>query len=256
MDVLKKYGMLGCKPLQLPLDANAKFSPDESKKIQNVQLYRSIVGSLLYATITRPDIAYTIGVLSQFMHEPTDVHLNACRKVLRYLKGTLNYGLFYAYDDDLSPTGYSDADWAGSPHDRRSISGYVFMLGGKAITWSSKKQPTVALSSTEAEYRAMTHATCEIMWLKKLFTDLRVSCDDFKLYCDNISRIYLSNNPVFHARSKHIEVHYHYVREKVLAGEVSIQHIKTELQVADIFTKFLNTSKLNQFISSINLKQI
>ena len=146
LDLLKKYGMLSFKPFQLPLDTNAKYHLNVGNKIQNVQMYRSIVGSLLYATITRPAITYTVGLLSQFMQEPTDIHLNACRKVLGYLKGTLNYGLFYAYDDDLTPKGYCDADWASSPFDRRSTSDFVFMLGGKTISWSSKKQPTVALS--------------------------------------------------------------------------------------------------------------
>ena len=125
LDLLKKYGTLSCKPLQLPLDANAKYHRVVGNKIQNVQMYTSIVGSLLYATITRPAITYTVGLLSQFMQEPTDIHLNACRKVLGYLKGTLNYGLFYVYDDDLTPKGYCDANWASSPYNRRSSSGFV-----------------------------------------------------------------------------------------------------------------------------------
>ena len=190
------------------------------------------------------------------MQEPTDIHLNACRKVLRYLKGTLNYGLFYAYDDNLTPKGYCDADWASSPYDRRSTSGFVFMLGGKTISWSSKKQPTVALSSTEAEYKALSHATCEVVWLNKLLSDLQVHHDRFVLLCDNMSSIYLAKNPKFHARSKHIEVQYHFVREKVLSKEVDIMHINTEWQVANIFTKLMDTIKLRRFISIMNLKEI
>ena len=119
----------------------------------------------MYATITRPDISHVVGVLAQFMQSPTCVHLNAGRKVLRYLKGTFNHGLFYGKENDLTVSAFSDADWAGSVNDRRSISWYVFLLGTTTISWSSKKQPTVALSSTEAEYRAMTNATCEAMWI-------------------------------------------------------------------------------------------
>ena len=119
----------------------------------------------MYATITRPDISHVVGVLAQFMQSPTCVHLNAGRKVLRYLKGTFNHGLFYGKKNDLTVSTFSDADWAGSMNDKRRISGYVFLLGTTTISWSSKKQPTVALSSTEAEYRAMTNATCEAMWI-------------------------------------------------------------------------------------------
>ena len=256
IDVLKKFGMLACKPLLLPLDANAKYQPNIGEKIENVQMYRSIVGSLLYATITRPDISYAVGVLSQFMQEPTNIHLNACRKVLRYLKGTLNFGLIYAQSDGLTLKGFCDADWAGSPYDRRSVSGFVFMLGGKTIAWSSKKQTTIALSSTEAEYKALTHATCEAIWLKRLLADLHVYQEKVNLLCDNMSSIYLANNPVFHARSKHIEVQYHYVREKVIAKEIDIQHVSTEFQVADIFTKFLDSVKLKRFNSEMNLQEL
>ena len=174
LDILKKFGMLASKPLLIPINVNIRVRPDSGKKIDNVQMYRNLVGSLLYATIRRPDISYTVGVFSQFMQEPTNVHLNACKRVLSYLKGTINHGLFYAYSADLKLEGYSNADWAGSPHDRRSTSGFVFMIGGSTISWSSKKQSTVALSSTEAEYKALTHATCEAVWLNKLLADLDV----------------------------------------------------------------------------------
>jgi hypothetical protein len=130
------------------------------------------------------------------------------------------------------------------------------MLGGKAISWSSKKQSTVALSSTEAEYKALTHATCEAIWLKRLLADLQVYQEKVILMCDNMSSIYLANNPVFHARSKHIEVQYHYVREKVVAKEIDIQHVSTEFQVADIFTKFLDSVKLKRFNSEMNLQEL
>ena len=256
LDVLKKFGMSACKPLQIPLDVNAKFTCDDGEKIKDSQLYRSIIGSLIYATITRPDIVHTVGVLSQFMQEPTINHLKAAKRILRYIKGTINYGLIYDYDANLDPKGYCDADWAGSPNDRRSISGYVFMIGTKTISWSSKKQPTVALSSTEAEYRSLANATCEVMWLKKLLGDLHISYGDFILCSDSMSAIYLAKNPVFHARSKHIEVHYHFIREKVITKEILLLHVKTGDQVADIFTKFLDSEKLKKFMCQMNIKDI
>ena len=162
--------------------------------------YRSLIGSLLYATITRLDISHVVGVFAQFMQSPTCVHLNVGRKVLQYLKGTINHGLFYDKVNDLTISAFSDADWTGSMNDRRSTSGYVFLLGTTTISWSSKKQPTVALSSTEAEYRAMTNAICEAMWIKKLMKDLCIENLQIIIYCDNMSSIYLANNPVFQAK--------------------------------------------------------
>ena len=158
----------------------------------------------MYATITRPDISHVVGVLAQFMQSPTCVHLNAGRKVLRYLKGTFNHGLFYGKKNDLTVSTFSDADWAGSMNDKRRISGYVFLLGTTTILWSSKKQPVIALSSTEEKYRAMTNATCEAMWIKKLMKDLCVENLQIIIYCDNMSSIYLANNPVF---QEHVRVH-------------------------------------------------
>ena len=196
LDVLKKFGMSTCKLLQISLDVNVKFTYYDGEKIEDSQLYRSIIGSLIYATITRSDIVHVVGVLSQFMQEPTVNHLKAARRILRYIKGTINYGLIYDNDVNLDPKGYCDAEWAVSPNDRRSISGYVFMIGTKTISWSSKKQPTVTLSSIEAEYRSLANATCEMMWLKKLLGDLQINYGDFILCSDSMSAIYLTKNPV------------------------------------------------------------
>ena len=146
--------------------------------------------------------------------------------MLQYAKGTLNYGLFYAYGSDVEVCGYTDADWAGLPYDRRSTSGYVFSLGSGAVSWSSKKQPAVALSSMEVEYRGASMTACEIAWLRKLLQSLRCKVEKpVTFYCDNMSSIQLANNPVFHARTKHIQVHYHYVREKVLAHEIDLVYV-------------------------------
>ncbi|MCO5569448.1 hypothetical protein L7F22_023160 [Adiantum nelumboides] len=176
------------------------------------------------------------------------------RRVHGYIKHTVNDGLFYAYDGDLHAKGFSDADWARAKEDKRSISGYVFMLGMNTISWSSKKLPTVALSSTEVEYRALALATCEIMWLKKIFKDLNVQVNMFPLYGNNMSSIYLAGNPMFHAQSKHIEVHYHFIREKVLVKEVDIQYSNTKKQVADIMTKFLDAAKIMKFKTKMGLR--
>jgi hypothetical protein len=141
--------------------------------------------------------------------------------------------------------GYTDTDWAGNAANHRSTSEYAFSIGSAAIAWSNKKQPTVALSSTEAEYRGVAVMTCEAVWLKRLLKDLHEEVSDpMVIHCDNLSSIQPAKNPVFHARTKHIEVHYHFVRERVLSGEVELQHVPTDRQIADIFTKPLGLDKL------------
>jgi hypothetical protein len=153
--------------------------------------------------------------------------------------------------------GYTDADWAGNAADRRSTSGYAFTLGSATITWSSKKQPIVALSSTEAEYRGAAVATCEAIWLKRLLKDLHEEVSDSTvIYSDNLNSIQLAKNPVFHAQTKHIEVHYHFVHERVLSGEVELQYVSTDRQTADIFTKPLGLDKLRQFSGTLGLRHL
>ena len=174
-----------------------------------------------------------------------------------FQQSTLHYGLFYEVRCALQVHGYTDADWAGSVSDRRSTSGFMFSLGSAAISWSSKKQPTVALSSTEAEYRGAAMAACEVAWLHKLLYDMHQSTDGpVVIYCDNMSSIHLANNPVYHARTKHIEVRYHYVREKVLLGLIDLVYVSIEDQVADIFTKALGTEKLRKFRDLLGVQEL
>ena len=166
----------------------------------------------------------------------------------------MDCGILYKTVMPIRLEGYTDADWAGYKADRRSTSGFVFSLGNGAISGSNKKQPTVALSSIEAEYKGATVAACEAVWLKRILKDLGIPIKDpTSLYYDNMSSIYLARNPMFHARTKHIEVHYHFIRERVLAGDVDLQHINTNLQTADIFTKALGADKLWQFMTDLGL---
>jgi ribonuclease HI len=160
--------------------------------------------------------------------------------------------LLYRAGTAVQLAGYTDADWAGNTADQRSTSGYAFTLGSAAIAWCSKKQPTVALSNTEAEYRGVVVATCEAVWLKQLLKDLHEEVfDPTVIYSDNLSSVQLAKNPVFHARTKHIEVHYNFVHERVLSGEVELQYVPTDRQMADIFTKPLGFDKLRQFSGAL-----
>jgi hypothetical protein len=164
--------MTGCKPISIPLEQNVKLSADEGDLVEDTTMYRCIVGSLIYMAITRPDLSYVVEVVSQFMQTPRKPHLDAVRRILRYIKHTLECEIFYEAKSQLQVHGYTNVNWADNVSDRRLTSGFMFSFGSGAISWSSKKQPTIALSSTEAEYRGVAITACEVVWLQKLLSDL------------------------------------------------------------------------------------
>ncbi|KAJ7560193.1 hypothetical protein O6H91_04G118100 [Diphasiastrum complanatum] len=240
--------MSECKPISTPYDSGCKPTKAEEDQDVDETLYRKLVGSLIYLTNTRPDIAYVVSMVSQFMAKPKQIDWKAAKQILRYVQGTLRFGILYGRQDDLKLQGYVDVDWARDAEDRRSTTRYVFSLGSGAISWSSKKQHTIALSSTEAEYRATTSATCEAIWLRRILHDLHMVQDSpMVLQCDNKSCIKLAKNPVFHSRTKHIEVQQHFFREKIQSGEVELIYCPTEEQVANIFIKGLGKEKFQKF---------
>lgn len=253
-EILKKFNMTDCKAMSTPLEQNAKLYKEDGSKEADGTLYRQLVGSLNYLTTTRPDIAYSVSILSQFMAKPSGNHWNAAKKVLRYLKGTVNLGIMYTDESDVALTGFSDSDWAGNPDDRRSTSGYAFHIGSGVVSWSSKKQPTVSLSSTESEYKALTNATCEAIWLRRILADLEEAQSGATcINCDNQSAIKLAHNPVYHARTKHVELQYHFVREKIESKEIGLIFCNTKDNVADIFTKPLGKIKFEVFRSQLGI---
>jgi hypothetical protein len=190
------------------------------------------------------------------MVEPRQVHWIAVKHVLRYLRGTMEYGLRYLGGDGVELQGYTDSDWAGSAVDRKSTSRCCFSLGSTVITWFSRKHTSVALSSTEAEYMATSMASCEAIWLHKLLTGLfDQELEPTVIYCDNQSCIKLSENPVFHDRSKHIEIIYHFIRDRIQKGAVKLQYISTDEQVADILTKPLVKGKFVFFRDKLGVVQ-
>ena len=240
LELLQDAGLLGCKPLSTPMDPNIRFQKDDGAPFSDPAAYRRLVGQLLYLTTTRPDISYAMTTLSQFLHAPMVSHYRAALRVLRYLKNAPGLGLFFPSDSALHLKGFSDSDWATCPDTRRSITGFCIYLGNSLISWKSKKQHTVSRSSSEAEYRALATATCEIQWLTYLLQDFQVPFKSPALvYCDSRSALYLASNPVFHERSKHIELDCHVVREKIRSGLIHLLPIRTHSQLADICTKAL-----------------
>jgi hypothetical protein len=176
------------------------------------------------------------------------------KRVLRYLKGTIDIGLYYV-PGDITLNAYCDSDWAGNPDDRRSTTGYGVFLGHNLISWSSKKQGVVSRSSTEAEYRSMAHTTAELYWLRMVLQDLKITLPTApSLWCDNIGAIALASNPVFHARTKHIEIDYHFIREKVVNRDIHVKHISTQEQIADVFTKGHSATRFSFLRSNLSVR--
>ncbi|CAN6699168.1 unnamed protein product [Malus baccata var. baccata] len=241
LDILTKTEMIDAKPCDTPCLPYTRLLKDDGDPYTNPTLYRSVVGALQYLTFTRPDIAFSVHQVAQFMQSPMVAHFTAVKRILRYLKGTISHGIGYSRGS-LQLKAFSDADWAGDPNDRRSTTGLVVFLGNSPISWSSKKQLTVSRSSTEAEYRALSSTSAELDWIQQLLVFLQVPLSSPPvLFCDNLSAIALSFNPVQHQRTKHIEIDVHFVRERVAKKQLSVQFVSSKEQFADILTKGLSS---------------
>uniref|UniRef100_A0A2N9GHQ2 Integrase catalytic domain-containing protein n=1 Tax=Fagus sylvatica TaxID=28930 RepID=A0A2N9GHQ2_FAGSY len=257
LDILQDTGYLGSKPVATPMEPNLKLMPDEGDFIDDPDTYRRLVGKLIYLTITRPDISYAVSIVSQFMTNPRVPHMNAVIRILKYLKNAPGRGLFYRSSGHLRIEGYTDADWAGSPSDRKSTTGYCTFIGGNLVTWRSKKQSVVARSSAEAEYRAMAHTTCELTWLRTVLQEFGLLTQGpTPLYCDNQAAIHIASNPVFHERTKHIEVDCHFVRSKVESKDIITPFVPSGSQLADIFTKALPKNAIDSICSKLGVIDI
>uniref|UniRef100_A0A2N9EWH5 Reverse transcriptase Ty1/copia-type domain-containing protein n=1 Tax=Fagus sylvatica TaxID=28930 RepID=A0A2N9EWH5_FAGSY len=198
LDLLTETGMLACKPIDTPIEQNHKLGDDRVDQVPtNKERYQRLVGRLIYLSHTRPDLAYAVSVVSQFMHSPNEVHMDAVHRILRYLKSASSKGLMFSKHGHLEVEGYTDVDWVGSITDRKSTSGYFTFVGGNLVTWRSKKQNVVARSSAEAEYRAVSHGLCELLWLRILMGELGFNLEKpVNLYCDNKAAISIAHNPV------------------------------------------------------------
>lgn len=235
-----------CNPVLNPIVPGTKLMKDADGVKLDSTHYKQIVGSLMYLTNTRPDIMFVVSLLSRYMDHPTELHFQAAKRVLLYLKGTCDLGILYRKGGDEELIAYTDSDYAGDLDDRRSTSGYVFMLNSGAVSWSSKKQPIVTLSTTEAEFAAAASCACQVVWMRRILKNLNlIQGDDTTIFCDNSSTIELSKNPVLHGRSKHIDVRFHFLRELTKDGVVKLVHCHTQEQIADIMTKPL---KLDVFV--------
>ncbi|XP_019191701.1 PREDICTED: uncharacterized protein LOC109186229 [Ipomoea nil] len=238
-DILKRAGMVDCKPLVTPVSLVASLVTSTTPYADPTQ-YRSLTGTLQYLTVTRPDLSFAVNRLCQHMHSPTTEHWSLLKRVLRYVKGTLHFGLHIRRSVSTELHAFSDSDWAGDPVDRKSTSSFAIFLGGNLVSWTCRKQKTMVRSSTEAEYKALADVSVEVTWLVSLMRELGVCLTvPPSLWCDNLGATYLCANPVFHARTKHVEIDYHFVRDKVVRKELLVKFISTKDQIADVFTKAL-----------------
>jgi len=263
-EVLERFGMGSCNPVKNPIVLGTKLVKNSGEASINSTLFKQIIGSLMYLSVTRPEIMFVVCLLSKFMTDPKVSHMVAAKRVLRYVKRTVNLGVFYKrgaenvgnlrvnYENSFDNLeAYTDSDYAGDTEDRRSTSGYVFLLSGGAVAWSSRKQPVVTLSTTEAEYVAAAACACHSIWMKRVLNSLGFpSCKCVKIFCDNSSTIKLSKNPVLHGRTKHIDIKFHFLRDLVKEGVVELVHCGTSEQMTDIMTKPL---KLESFLKLRNM---
>ncbi|CAL1397608.1 unnamed protein product [Linum trigynum] len=259
-EILEKFRLSACNFVRNPIAPGIKLTKAGDGVPVNPTEYKQLIGSLLYVTVTRPDIMYVVCLLSRFMESPMRQHLLAAKRVLRYLKGTSKFGLWYQKDsgeDNL--IGYTDSDYAGDQDDRKSTSGYTFFLAGAAVSWASKKQPVVTLSTTEAEFVAASYCAAQGVWLRRILDQMGwSSCVEgaTKIFCDNNSTIKLSKNPVLHGRSKHIDVRFHFLRELAKEEVVELVYCGTQEQVADVMTKALKLEAFELLRSKLGVVEI
>ena len=249
--------MLGCRPAETPTDPNVKLRTVDEDQIVEVGRFQRLVGRLIYLSHTRPDIAFAVSLISQFMHAPGKEHFAAAYRVLRYLKGTPGKGLMFRKCHNLLVEVYTDADWAGCANDRRSTSGYCTYLGGNLITWRSKKQSVVARSSAEAEFRALANGICEALWIRRLLTELELFVDgSMKVFCDNKAAVAIAENPVLHDRTKHVEIDKHFIKEKIEKKIITLLYVSTKDQVADLLTKGLHKGTFQFLVAKLAMQDI
>lgn len=249
--------MLASRPVSTPMDYHTRLHSSSGTLLTDPLIYQRLLGRLIYLTTTRPDIAFVVQHLSQFVSSPTTAHHQAAFRVLRYLKGTPGLGVFLSVDSSLQLKAFSDSDWAGCVDSCRSIIGFSVYLGSSLISWRSKKQTIVSKSSFEAEYRTLASTTCELQWITYLLEDLGVPFVRLALlYCNNQSALQIASNQVFHERTKHIEIDCHIVRDKVYAGFLKLLLVASSLQLADIYTKVMTPTIFHGFRSKLGMLNI
>nr|CAN82347.1 hypothetical protein VITISV_040746 [Vitis vinifera] len=239
-DLLKRFNMEEAKTMKTPMSSSIKLDMDEKGKPVNSTMYRGMIGSLLYLTTSRPDIMYSVCLCARFQSCPKESHLSVVKRILRYLKGNMDIGLWYPKGDNFELIEYSDADFAGCKVERKSTSGTYHFVGHSLVSWHSKKQNLVALFTAKAEYIEAGLCFAQILWMKQTLSDFNLIFEHVPIKCDNTSAINISKNPVQHFRTKHIDIRHHFLRDHAQKGDITLEFVSTKDQLADIFTKPLS----------------
>jgi hypothetical protein len=254
-DLLERFHMTDCKSAPTPFLSEVKLEDRKETPLVDSTLYRQLVGSLLYLTHCRPNLSYAVGAVSKFMQEPHELHWKVAKHILRYVQGTITFRIHYAADSTLDLIGFTDSDWAGDSIDRKSTFGYSLSLGSVPIGWSSKKQVAIALSSTETEYRVVVNITIQAMWLQHFLTELGIQFHrPIVIWCDNQSTLKFCRDPVQRHRTKHIEIHMHYIQDLLHEGIIDLQFYPSAEQTTDIFTKTFTAQKFHSLRGRLGVK--
>ncbi|GMJ03309.1 cysteine-rich RLK (RECEPTOR-like protein kinase) 8 [Hibiscus trionum] len=257
LDLLEDTCHMDARPVEFPMKQRQNLETEKGEPVKDASQYRRLIGRLLYLTITRPYISYHVLVLSQFMQDPRIPHMNAANRVLCYLKRAHGQGIFLPTDSPLNIIAYFESDWASCPTTRRSTTGYMIFLGHSLISWKSKKQTVVSRSSAEAEYMTMANTTSELLWLRSLFEDLQVSLSPpVSLFCDNQAALHIAANPIFHERTKHIEIDCLFIRDCILQNELLPFHVSSKDQVADLLTKALGKTQFHYLLGKLGIQNL
>ncbi|KAK6145379.1 hypothetical protein DH2020_022199 [Rehmannia glutinosa] len=255
-DLMKKFGMEEKSSVKLPMNTSVKMDMDADGKAVDQTRYRALIGSLLYLTASRPDITFSLGVCARFQSAPKESHMTTAKSILRYLKGSSALFLFFSSSAAFFFSGYSDSDYVGNIDDRKSTSGSCQFLGDCLVSWFSKKQNCVSLSTAEAEYISMAFCCTQLLWMKQTLADYKCSFENVPIFCDNISAINIAQNPVHHNRTKHIEIRHHFLRDYVSKRKIEISFVPSQDQLADIFTKPLSSETFASIRARLGIMHI
>ncbi|KAJ9556657.1 hypothetical protein OSB04_011271 [Centaurea solstitialis] len=253
-DLLKKYDMSGCHSIGTPMATGNSIGPDHEGKDVDLRNYRSMVGSLMYLTASRPDIMFATCVCARYQAKPKESHLAAVKRIFRYLKGTPYYGIWYPKGLGFEVQAYTDADYGGCNMDRKSTSGHLQFLGNKLVSWASKKQQCVSTSTAESEYVAAASCGSQVLWMQSQLRDYGLEYKKIPIYCDSKSAIAISANPVQHSKTKHIDIRYHFLKDNVEKENIELYFVNTEYQLADLFTKALDEKRFKFLISRLEME--
>nr|GFB27488.1 retrovirus-related Pol polyprotein from transposon TNT 1-94 [Tanacetum cinerariifolium] len=251
---LKKYGFESCDPVDTPMVEKSKLDKDKEGKAVDPSHYHGMIGTLLYLTASRLDLQFANCMCARYQAWPTKKHVHAVKRIFRYLHGTVHRGLWYPKDSSVALIAFADADHAGCQDTRRSTSGSVQFLGERLISWSSKRQKSAAISSTEVEYIALSGCYAQILWMRSQLLDYGLAFNKIPMYCDNKSAIALCCNNVQHSRSKHIDIRYHFIKEQVENRVIELYFVNTEYQLVDLFTKALSRDRIEVLTNKLGMR--